>query len=99
MEAMGLRNLPFVAGTAIAYGLSPEDALRAITLDAAAILGIDERLGSLSVGKDATLIVSRGDALDMRGNDLSLAFIQGRRIVLDDHQKQLYRQYTGRYAK
>ena len=99
MEAMGLRNLPFVAGTAIAYGLSPEDALRAITLDAAVILGIDERLGSLSVGKDATLIVSRGDALDMRGNDLSLAFIQGRRIVLDDHQKQLYRQYTGRYAK
>jgi len=98
-EAMGLRNLPFLAGTAIAYGLSPEDALRAITLDAASILGIDDRLGSLAVGKDATLIISRGDALDMRGNDLTHAFIQGRRIVLDDHQKQLYRQYTGRYAK
>ena len=99
MEAMGLRNLPFLAGTAMAYGLSPEDALRAITLDAAAILGIDDRLGSLAVGKDATLIVSKGDALDMRGNDIMYAFIQGRSIVLDDHQKQLYRQYKERYEK
>ena len=96
MEAMGLRNLPFLAGTSTAYGLPPEDALRSITLDAAAILGIDDRLGSLAVGKDATLIVSRGDALDMRTNDLTHAFIQGRRIVLDDHQKQLYRQYNER---
>jgi imidazolonepropionase-like amidohydrolase len=96
MEAMGLRNLPFIAGTATAYGLSPEDALRAITLDAAAILGIDHRLGSLTVGKDATLIVSTGDALDMRGNNLTHAFIQGRAIMLDDHQKQLYRQYLQR---
>src|SRR5690606_33079253 len=91
MEAMGLRNLPFIAGTAAAYGLDPEDALRAITLDAAAILGIDHRLGSLTVGKDATLIVSRGDALDMRGNAITHAFIEGRAIVLDDAHQQLYR--------
>lgn len=95
-EHAGARNLPFTAGTARAYGLSAEDALRAITLDAAAILGIDQRCGSLAVGKDATLIVSQGDALDMRGNDVRWAFIQGRRIVLDDHQKQLFRQYEGR---
>lgn len=95
-EHAGVRNLPFTAGTARAYGLSSEDALRAITLDAAAILGIDQRCGSLAVGKDATLIVSQGDALDMRGNDVRWAFIQGRRIVLDDHQKQLYRQYDQR---
>lgn len=95
-EHVGARNLPFTAGTARAYGLSSEDALRAITLDAAAILGIDQRCGSLAVGKDATLIVSQGDALDMRGNDVRWAFINGRRIVLDDHQKQLYRQYAGR---
>lgn len=95
-EHAGARNLPFTAGTARAYGFSSEDALRAITLDAAAILGIDQRCGSLTVGKDATLIVSLGDALDMRGNDVRYAFIQGRRIVLDDHQKQLYRQYEGR---
>ena len=96
---MGLRNLPFQAGTAIAYGLSPEDALRSITLDAAAILGIDDRLGSLTVGKDATLIVSEGDALDMRTNAITQAYIQGRHIVLDDHQKQLYRQYKERFEK
>lgn len=98
-ENVGLRNLPFVAGTASAYGLSDEDALRAITLDAAAVLGIDERCGSLVVGKDATLIVSNGDALDMRTNSVRLAFIQGRRIVLDDHQQQLYRLYRERYER
>ncbi len=96
METMGLRNLPFLAGTAAAYGLSPEDALRSITLDAAAVLGVDDRMGSLAVGKDATLIVSAGDALDMRGNQVVHAFIQGRRIVLDDHHQQLYRMYKQR---
>ncbi|HRD52279.1 MAG TPA: amidohydrolase family protein, partial [Flavobacteriales bacterium] len=98
-EHAGARNLPFTAGTARAHGLSSEDALRSITLDAAAILGIEQRCGSLSVGKDATLIVSHGDALDMRGNDVRWAFINGRRIVLDDHQKQLYRQYSERLEK
>lgn len=98
-EHTGVRNLPFLAGTARAYGLSPEDAVAAITLDAAAILGIDARCGSLAVGKDATLIVSNGDALDMRGNDVRWAFVQGRRIDLDDHQKRLYRQYRERYEK
>lgn len=70
--------------------------MRAITLDAAAVLGIDDRCGSLSVGKEATLFVSQGDALDMRANDVRHAFIQGRHIVLDDHQKELYRQYRER---
>jgi imidazolonepropionase-like amidohydrolase len=98
-EHMGVRNLPFLAGTAGAYGLSAEDALRAITLDAAAVLGIEDRCGSLTVGKEATLIVSAGDALDMRTNAIGIAFIQGRRISLDDHQKQLYRMYKERYEK
>lgn len=95
-ETSGVRNLAFTAGTARAHGLASEDALRAITLDAAAVLGIDDRCGSLAVGKDATLIVSNGDALEMRTNDVRYAFIQGRSIVLDDHQKQLYRQYKQR---
>jgi imidazolonepropionase-like amidohydrolase len=98
-EAAGVRNLPFVAGTAAAYGLSAEEALRSITLDAAAILGISDRCGSLETGKDATLIVSAGDALDMRTNDIRYAFIQGRRIVLDDHHKQLYRLYKERWER
>ena len=80
----------------MAYGLSAEDALRSITLAAAAVLGVDDRLGSLEVGKQATLIVSRGDALDMRGNALTHAFIDGRALVLDDHHQQLYRVYKER---
>jgi imidazolonepropionase-like amidohydrolase len=99
MESMGLRNLPFTAGTASAYGLPAEDALRSITLDAAAVLGVDDRLGSLEVGKQATLIVSRGDALDIRGNALTHAFIDGRKIVLDDHHQQLYRVYRDRMER
>jgi imidazolonepropionase-like amidohydrolase len=95
----GLRNLPFVAGTAAAYGLTKEEALQAITLDAAAILGIDDRCGSLELGKEATLIVSAGDVLDMRTNAIRHAFIQGRMITLDDHHQQLYRMYRDRSAR
>jgi len=96
METMGLRNLPFLAGTAQAYGLSAEEALSAITRDAAMILRIDDRCGTLAVGKDANVLISKGDALDMRTNAITDAFIQGRAIVLDDHQQQLYRMYKAR---
>lgn len=98
-ERPGSRNLAFTAGTASAYGLSKEDALQAITLDAARVLGIDARYGSLAPGKSATLFVSTGDAMDMRTNNVILEFIDGRWIVLDDHQKQLYRQYQERYVR
>lgn len=99
MEAMGTRNLPFYAGTAAAYGLDKEEALKLITLNTAAILGIDKTTGSLEVGKDATLFISNGDALDMRTNDVTNAYIQGRTIDLDNHQKKLYRKYSGKYGK
>ena len=99
MERMGSRNLGFLAGTASTYGLSSQDALRAITLDAAAILGIDARYGSLENGKSATLFISSGDALDMRTNKVTEAFIDGRRISLDDRQKRLWTQYEERYAR
>lgn len=99
MERMGARNLAFQAGTAAAYGLGPEDALRAITLDAAAILGIDQRYGSLEAGKSATLFISAGDALDMRGNQVVAAFIDGRQIDLDDRQKDVWHQYERRYGR
>jgi imidazolonepropionase-like amidohydrolase len=97
MERMGSRNLGFTAGTASAYGLAKEDALQAITLDAARILRIDGKYGSLAVGKSATMFVSTGDALDMRTCDVRHAFIDGRRLDLDDHQKKLFRQYLERY--
>src|SRR5438552_1986397 len=72
------RNLAFNDGEAAAYGLSKEEALQAITLDAAKILGIHDRTGSIEVGKDANIVVSKGDILDMRTSIITAAFIQGR---------------------
>lgn len=97
MEAMGTRNLPFYAGTAAAYGLDKEQALQLITLNTAKILGIDKTTGSLEPGKDATLFISTGDALDMRTNNVIAAFIQGRLIDLDNHQKKLFRKFSEKY--
>lgn len=97
MEAMGTRNLPFYAGTAAAYGMNKEDALSLITLNTAKILGIDDMVGSLEVGKDATLFISTGDALDMKTNNVIAAYIQGRLLDLDNFQKKLYRKYSGKY--
>ncbi len=97
MEAMGTRNLPFYAGTAIAYGLPPEEGVKSITLNTAKILGIDATVGSLEVGKDATLIVSTGDALDVMSNNIEQAYVRGKNIDLDNHQKALYRKYREKY--
>tara|TARA_R110002050_G_scaffold158191_2_gene286980 strand:- start:1967 stop:3286 length:1320 start_codon:yes stop_codon:yes gene_type:complete len=97
MEAMNARNLPFLAGEAAGFGLTKEEALQSITLNTAKILGIDNLLGTLSAGKMATFFISTGDALDMRTNHVVLAWVNGRPIVLDDTQKQLYRKYTDRY--
>lgn len=91
------RNLAFMAGTASAYGVPYEDALSMITLNPAKIMGIDQRAGSLEVGKDANIIVSEGDALDMTGNQISLAFLKGKEIDLDDLHKQLYERYKHKY--
>ena len=97
MERMNSRNLPFYAGTTVAYGLSKEEALQLITLNAAKILGIEKRYGSLEVGKSATLFISKGDALDMRTNQLDHAFIDGRNISLESHQTKLWKRYSGKY--
>ncbi|AMC09911.1 amidohydrolase [Lutibacter profundi] len=98
MERMSARNLPFYAGTYAAYGLNKEEALKLITLNAAKILGIDAIVGSLEVGKDATLFISEGDALDMRTNVLTNAFIQGRKINLETHQTKLWEKYSKKYG-
>jgi hypothetical protein len=98
MEVMNTRNLPFLAGTARAYGLTEEQAVASITLNAAKILGMDERIGSLEPGKDATLFVSEGDALDMRTNNVTMAMIRGNYISLDNHQRELYEQYSKKYG-
>tara|TARA_B100001093_G_C26817065_1_gene1010229 strand:- start:352 stop:1680 length:1329 start_codon:yes stop_codon:yes gene_type:complete len=93
MERMGSRNLPFTAGTCVAYGLSKEEALASITYNAAKILGLEDRLGTLEAGKDATLIVSEGDALDVMTNQVNLAFIRGKKLDLTNHQTRLYEKY------
>ena len=97
MERMNARNLPFLAGTTVAFGLNKEQALQLITLNAAKILGIDDQYGSLEVGKSATLFISDGDALDMRTNQLIHAFIDGREISLDTHQTKLWKRYSNKY--
>lgn len=99
MERMNARNLPFLAGTCAAYGLNKEQALSLITLNTAKILGIDNMVGSLEVGKDATLFISEGDALDMRTNKLEKAYIQGRDISLESHQTELYKRYSNKYKQ
>lgn len=91
------RNLPFNAGTAAAYGLTREQALQAITLNAARILGVADRTGSIEVGKDANIVVSEGDILDMRSSVITHAFIQGRYIDLTDKHKQLNERYRKKY--
>lgn len=98
-EPMQTRNLPFLAGTAAAYGLPKEEALTLITLNNARILGIEQQAGSIEKGKDATLVVSNGDLLDMRTNDVTHAFIGGRQIILDDKQKRLYKRFSEKYGK
>jgi imidazolonepropionase-like amidohydrolase len=92
------KNLPFNAGTAAAYGLTKEEALSAITLNAAKILGIADRTGSIEPGKDANLVISEGDILDMRSSVVTHAFIQGRYLDLTDKHKQLYERYKGKYG-
>lgn len=95
----GARNLPFYAGTAAAYGMSKEDALKTITSNTAKALGIDNRAGTLEVGKDATLFVSEGDALDYRTNKLSHAYITGKGITLPGNQEELYERYSKKYGQ
>jgi imidazolonepropionase-like amidohydrolase len=92
------RNLPFQAGTMAAYGLTKEEALSAITLNAAKILGIDNITGSLETGKDANIVISEGDLLDMKSSKVTQAFIQGREINLDNKQKQLFERYKYKYS-
>ncbi len=93
-----VRNLMFQAGTAQAYGLSAEEALMSITSFPAAILGIENKLGTLEEGKDATLFISDGDALDMRTNHVTHAFISGRQVNLDNAQKELNKKYLEKYG-
>ena len=99
MEAMNTRNLPFQAGTAMAYGLTPEQAIRAISLSAAEIMGIDKEFGSVEVGKSATLFVSEGNALDMKTNQVTHVLIRGEFVSPDNFQTELFKKYQEKYSE
>lgn len=92
------RNLPYHAATAAAYGLSPQDALAAITKSAAEILGVGEQLGSLKAGKDATLFISDGHPFELTSK-IEMAFIQGRKIDLRTKHTELAKKYRERYRQ
>ena len=96
--ASNLRNLPYHAATAAAYGLSEQGALRAITLSPAEILGVADRVGAIKVGNDATLFIANGNILETP-TQVTHAFVQGRRVDLDNRHKQLYRKYTEKYDR
>ena len=94
-DTSNLRNLPYQAASAVAYGLSFEDALRAITLSPAEILGVADQVGSLDAGKLATLVIADGDPLEARTN-VERAWIRGREVDLTSRHTRLYEKYRVR---
>jgi imidazolonepropionase-like amidohydrolase len=96
-DTWNARNLPFQAGYSAAFGLTKEDALKAITISPAKILGVDKDLGSLEIGKKATIVVSKGDILDMSTAGVTLEFIEGRKVDLNSKHTELYRKYQAKH--
>jgi imidazolonepropionase-like amidohydrolase len=93
------RNLPFVAGQAVGFGLDYEKAVEAVTLSAARIVGVDDNYGSLEEGKSATFLIVEGDLLDMRSSVVEKAYIDGRDVNLDNKQAELYRKFKEKYSR
>jgi imidazolonepropionase-like amidohydrolase len=92
-SAHNVRNLPDQAGFAIAFGLPYDEALKAITLNAAEVWGVADQLGSLDVGKTANIVMANGDPLDVK-TDVKQVFIQGRAIPMTSRQTQLRDEYS-----
>ena len=88
-----MRNLPYAAGYAVAYGLPYDEAMKALTINAAEILGLADQLGSLDPGKMANVVVANGDPLDVK-TDVKHVFINGQEIPLWDRQMELRDQYS-----
>ncbi|MGH9348915.1 MAG: amidohydrolase family protein [Vicinamibacterales bacterium] len=90
-----VRLLPYNAAISVAWGLKHEDAIRALTIGAAEILGVADRVGSIEPGKAANLVVSRGDPLEIR-TEVTHVFINGKSVGLDTRQVELYKKYAAR---
>jgi hypothetical protein len=99
MEAMNARNLPFLAGTAWAYGLTEEQAIASISKNVCDITGIGKNYGTIEEGKSATFFISKGNALEMRTHQVTWAFVNGENVDLANFQEELYKRYTQKYRK
>lgn len=91
-EGLYSYRLPWEAGVAVAFGLSEEEALKSVTINAAEFMGIADKVGSLEVGKEATLLITTGTPLDMT-TDIEQSYIQGREIDMNDIQKHFFKKY------
>ena len=89
------RNLPYEAGQSIAFGLPYDEGLKAVTLNAAEILGVSDRLGSIDAGKIANLIVTDGDPLDIR-TQVKMMFVKGQSVDLESKHTRLWKKYLAR---
>lgn len=98
-SAWDSRSLAFAAGMAAKYGLGKEAALEAITLTPAKLLGVDNKLGSLEVGKSASIIITNGDVMDYQTHRVGQMFIDGRKVDLNNRHRQLYDKYQQKVAK
>jgi imidazolonepropionase-like amidohydrolase len=94
-DAAYARNLPYHAAMSVAWGLDRDEALKALTINAAEILGISDRVGSLEAGKDANLFISKGDPLEVR-TEVTRVVIEGRDVGLDNKHLALYQKYIAR---
>ena len=90
-----VRNLPFEAANAVAYGLPYEEALKAVTINAAVIWGVSDRIGSIEIGKLADLILTDGDPLETK-TQIKQMFIAGRSVDLESKHYKLYQKYLNR---
>jgi imidazolonepropionase-like amidohydrolase len=94
-EASNVRNIPYLAAQAMAFGLPHDEAIKAVSLNVAEMYGVSERLGSIEVGKEASLFTSTGDALDIRSR-VTGVWIKGEAVSLENHQTRLYQKYRSR---
>jgi imidazolonepropionase-like amidohydrolase len=97
-DASNMRNLPYQAAMAVAYGLPADEALKSVTLYPARILGVDDRVGTLTVGKDATLVITNGDLLETT-TQVEQAMIAGRPVDLSSRHTRLYEKYREKYRQ
>jgi imidazolonepropionase-like amidohydrolase len=94
-DAAYVRNLPYHAAMSVAWGMNRDEAIKALTVNAAEILGIADRVGSLEPGKDANLFIAKGDPLEIR-TAVTHVFINGKDVGLDNKHERLYQKYIAR---